>query len=67
MSCSISIEAYCLLLLHPAKYPTCSTCGLLIGVLDQYDPSKTIITDVLPVCHTAPMGPIFDFAADMVG
>jgi len=66
MSCSLSIESYLTCLIHAAKYPTLSTCGLLIGILDQYDPSKTIITDVLPVSHNAPIGPIFDFAADMV-
>ena len=66
MSCSFSVEAYGKIVLHAAKYPTNSICGLLMGVADVNIPAMCTVTDSIPVCHNAPAGPIFDLTADVV-
>lgn len=67
MSCSVTLEAYCKIVLHAAKYPTLTVCGLLMGSVDPNLPEgATVATDAVPVCHTAPVGPLFDITADVV-
>ena len=66
MSCSFSLEAYCKIILHAEKYSTLSVCGLLFGVIDSSKPSTCMVTDVVPVCHYSPSGPLFDMTADLV-
>jgi hypothetical protein len=68
-NCSIEIRAYCKLLLHAAKYPSESICGILIGSggADKTSASSQYtITNAYPVSHTPPVGPIFDIAGDFV-
>ena len=66
MNFPISVEAYCKIILHSAKYSTLSVCGILIGAVDASKSQVSSVTDSIPVCHNAPVGPIFDMAADLV-
>lgn len=66
MSCTFTIEAYIKIVLHAAKYPTLSVCGLLMGRADSHVLEYTEVTDAVPVCHYAPVGPIFDMVADVM-
>ena len=59
----ISRQSYGKIFLHSAKYID----GLLIGYLIGNVTAGNInITDVLPVCHSNPAGPILDMAGDVV-
>ncbi len=49
-------------MLHVCKYSDKYVCGLLIGTNDN----KIAINEIVPVCHFAPVGPIFDIAAEVV-
>lgn len=53
----ISSKAYVKMYLHACKYPSSCIGGYIIGSNDND------ISDVLPVCHNAPIGPILDIAA----
>jgi hypothetical protein len=53
----INSNAYVKMYLHACKYPSSCIGGYLIGSNDND------ISDILPVCHNAPIGPILDIAA----
>ena len=61
-SCRISLEAYGKINLHSAKHPTL-VLGFLVG--RQNGQSEVVISDVLPICHSNPVGPIFEVAGQM--
>ena len=53
----ISSNAYVKMYLHACKYPSSCIGGYLIGSNDND------VSDILPVCHNAPIGPLLDIAA----
>jgi len=55
----ISAQAYAKILLHGAKYGAQAVGGLLVGAVDG---SGVRVTDVLPVYHGNPVGPVFEVA-----
>ena len=63
--CNISLEAYAKINLHAAKHS-----GLVLGFLvgsdgQQMGKGEAVITDILPICHSYPVGPIFEVAGQM--
>ena len=63
MTAVIKPSAYAKVILHAAKYPSCPIGGYVIG---QGDEEKITISDVIPMCHSNPCGPMFEIAAEMV-
>ena len=64
VTASIQPSAYAKLVLHAAKYPSSSIGGYVIGTASSDD--SFAITDVIPMCHNSPCGPMFEIAAEMV-
>ena len=56
----LTIATYVKIFLHAAKYPDKAIGGFVIGSLTD---SSATITDVLPIYHDTPAGPILDNAA----
>ena len=64
-SCRMSVKAYAKINLHSAKHGSL-VLGFLIGSdIRQKDQSTITISDVLPICHSNPVGPIFEVAGQM--
>mmetsp|Transcript_5024 Transcript_5024/g.7677 ORF Transcript_5024/g.7677 Transcript_5024/m.7677 type:complete len:201 (-) Transcript_5024:111-713(-) len=59
LTASIDISAYGKLCLHCAKYPPFPVLGLLMG---SFIDNKITVHNVLPVLHSAPVGPTLDIA-----
>ena len=64
MTATIESLAYVKIFLHSAKYSTSSIGGYLIGMKEN---NVYNITDVVPICHACPCGPMFEISAEMVG
>ena len=64
---AISCEAYAKINLHAAKYSSELMCGFLVGSVSESGSkaSRVIVEDVLPICHSNPVGPIFEVAGGM--
>jgi hypothetical protein len=60
---TISAEAYSKINLHAAKYASELMCGFLIGTVNAT--GEVQVDDVLPICHSNPVGPIFEVAGGM--
>jgi hypothetical protein len=60
---TVLTSAYVKIFLHAAKFSSCAIGGYLIGTSTggEYE-----VTDVVPVCHSNPCGPILEIAAAMV-
>ena len=63
MTAVIQPSAYAKVILHAAKYPSSPIGGYVIG---QGEDEKMTISDVIPMCHSNPCGPMFEIAAEMV-
>lgn len=63
MTTTIETSAYAKIFLHSSKYSTSSIGGYLIGSRKD---NLCSITDVVPICHTCPCGPMFEISAEMV-
>lgn len=63
MTADIKLSAYAKIFLHAAKYPSSSIGGYLIGSGGE---GALSITDVVPICHSAPCGPMFEISGEMV-
>jgi len=66
---TISTEAYCKINLHAAKYASEVVCGFLVGSIQAKGAGKEAqicVEDVLPICHSNPVGPIFEVAGAMM-
>ena len=57
-------RAYAKIMLHAAKYPSAAIGGFVIGSTRNED--TFAVEDVIPMCHYAPCGPMFDVAAEMI-
>jgi hypothetical protein len=62
----ISVEAYAKIVLHAAKTPSQGVGGLLLGGGGGGGSGSVKITDVLPVYHGNPVGPLFEVASGLV-
>lgn len=62
-SIKISRQAYGKIFLHVAKYFDCPIIGYVVG---HETGGSTIFSDVLPVCHSNPAGPIMEISGDVV-
>jgi hypothetical protein len=61
---TVSTPAYLKIFLHSAKFSSCAIGGYLIGTIavgGEYN-----VTDVVPICHSNPCGPILEISAAMV-
>jgi hypothetical protein len=63
-SVQVSRQAYGKIFLHAAKYFDSLLIGFVIG--HKID-GKLTVTDVVPVSHSNPAGPILEIAGDVVG
>lgn len=63
-SVQVSRQAYGKIFLHAAKYFDSLLIGFVIG---HKTDGKLTVTDILPVSHTNPAGPILEIAGDVVG
>ena len=63
MSAVIQTSAYCKIFLHAAKYSSSAIGGYVIGTGNS---DQINITDIVPICHNNPCGPMFEIAAEMV-
>ena len=63
MSAVIQTSAYCKIFLHAAKYSSSAIGGYIIGTGNS---DQINITDIVPICHNNPCGPMFEIAAEMV-
>ena len=63
---SIACEAYAKINLHAARYSSELMCGFLLGSVKEANNTKVVVVeDVLPICHSNPVGPIFEVAGGM--
>mmetsp|Transcript_12575 Transcript_12575/g.12202 ORF Transcript_12575/g.12202 Transcript_12575/m.12202 type:complete len:198 (-) Transcript_12575:17-610(-) len=58
-----STSAYIKIFLHAAKFSSCAIGGYLIGT--SAGGGKYEVTDVVPICHSNPCGPMLEIAAAM--
>lgn len=63
-SLKVSRQAYGKIFLHVAKYFDCPILGYVVG---HESDGQTTISDVLPVCHSNPAGPVMEISGDVVG
>ena len=66
-----SLSSVLLAVLHAAKYFDCHVGGYLVGTVVEEEASadrnRTVnISDVIPLVHGYPVGPIFDIGADLL-
>ena len=66
----MSTRAYCKLIMHSAKYPSCAVNGLLLAKREDLKPGSKVIkyTDCIPLFHLG-MGltPMLEVALTQVG
>lgn len=66
---TITTEAYCKINLHGARYASEVVCGFLVGSIQSKGAGKEAqicVEDALPICHSNPVGPIFEVAGAMM-
>lgn len=61
---TVSTTAYLKMFLHVSKFSSSAIGGYLIGTSTSGGDYN--VTDVVPVCHSNPCGPILEIAAAMV-
>ena len=66
-----SLYSFLLAVLHAAKYFDCHVGGYLVGTVVEEEASadrnRTVnISDVIPLVHGYPVGPIFDIGTDLL-
>ena len=59
----VSRQVYGKIFLHAAKHFESPLLGYIIG---SESGAHMIISDVLPICHSNPAGPILDMSGDVV-
>ena len=65
---TITAQAYCKINLHGARYASEVVFGFLVGTILTKCSGKEAqisVEDVLPICHSNPVGPIFEVAGAM--
>ena len=63
MSAVIQTLAYCKMFLHASKNSSSAVGGYIVGTVNA---DVLNITDVVPICHSNPCGPMFEISAEMV-
>jgi hypothetical protein len=63
MKVEISGSAYAKIFLHATKYTSFSVGGYILG---KHKGADFEATDIVPICHGNPVGPVFDISAEMV-